>query len=274
MTSTVEPKQHATTFVLLDPTSPFGETGLDRLLDDDLHVTLLVALSGSTSRALKQYANVENLELPDAALGYLRQVAQRIERPGRILALKVLESNDIGAELGALEDQHNEWRMLLPSSAPSAPARQHGQSATARDRLTGRLRRTTPAFSTPLTGSALARKAPASELAKLDGLGTVVFLEAHTQLFHEGKRGQMACVVVDGSLSVQRDGNVLALLGPGEFVGEISLLSGERCNADVIADTDTSVLALNPTEFDQVLDTCPRIARHVLQSSVRRLHAA
>jgi CRP-like cAMP-binding protein len=45
-------------------------------------------------------------------------------------------------------------------------------------------------------------------------------------------------------------------------------------SANVVAASDTSVLAMNRREFATVLDSCPGIARHVLETAIGRMAAA
>ena len=70
-----------------------------------------------------------------------------------------------------------------------------------------------------------------------------------------------------------RGGKVIATLGAGDFVGELSMLAGIPRTATVTADSDLTVEALNRREFASLLDESPRLARKVLIGAIRRLHA-
>lgn len=80
-------------------------------------------------------------------------------------------------------------------------------------------------------------------------------------------------LIAAGSVSVVRDGAVLARLGPGQFFGELSLLDREPRVASVVADEPTTCLAVPSWEFQQLLETEPRIAGAVLKEVTRRLRA-
>ncbi|MFZ2442286.1 MAG: hypothetical protein WAW51_07990, partial [Ilumatobacteraceae bacterium] len=67
----ISPEITPTTLVLLDPTSPDGESALTLLSDDDQHVTLLVLLSGPASRALRDFARAEDIDMSTAGWRYL-----------------------------------------------------------------------------------------------------------------------------------------------------------------------------------------------------------
>lgn len=64
---------------------------------------------------------------------------------------------------------------------------------------------------------------------------------------------------------------VLALLGPGEFFGELSLLDGLPGHADVIAQDDCSLLRLSREKFRAFLATHPNVAEKLLAVLGRRL---
>jgi CRP/FNR family cyclic AMP-dependent transcriptional regulator len=98
--------------------------------------------------------------------------------------------------------------------------------------------------------------------------------------FHQGRRiarqGEVETgffLIVTGSVSVVRDGAVIATLGPGQFFGELSLLDRRPRIATVVADEPTTCLALPSWEFQQLLETEPRIAAAVLKEVAGRLRA-
>ncbi|MFI5259485.1 MAG: cyclic nucleotide-binding domain-containing protein [Candidatus Limnocylindrales bacterium] len=80
-------------------------------------------------------------------------------------------------------------------------------------------------------------------------------------------------MVVAGSASVIRDGEVLARLGPGDFFGELSLLDRQPRVASVTADEPTTCLALASWDFQKLLEAEPGVALAVLREVARRLRA-
>ncbi|MGA3029690.1 MAG: cyclic nucleotide-binding domain-containing protein [Candidatus Limnocylindrales bacterium] len=80
-------------------------------------------------------------------------------------------------------------------------------------------------------------------------------------------------MVVTGSASVVRDGEVLARLGPGDFFGELSLLDRQPRVASVTADEPTTCLALASWDFQKLLESEPGVALAVLREVARRLRA-
>jgi CRP/FNR family cyclic AMP-dependent transcriptional regulator len=60
-------------------------------------------------------------------------------------------------------------------------------------------------------------------------------------------------VIVTGSASVSRDGSVVAGLGKGDMFGEMALVEDSRRNADVVATTPMTLLALMSWDFREAL---------------------
>lgn len=63
------------------------------------------------------------------------------------------------------------------------------------------------------------------------------------QLVREGTRPDALYFLLSGAVSVRRNGRSLAVLGPGNFVAEMSLLTGERTTADAVAQGPVEYLA-------------------------------
>lgn len=93
-------------------------------------------------------------------------------------------------------------------------------------------------------------------------------------LMVEGDTGQEAFVVESGTAQVVRDGELLATVGPGQYVGELSLIDAGPRSATVTATSPMRVLVIGTREFSTLLDEVPGLARRVLVSTARRLRAA
>jgi DNA-binding CsgD family transcriptional regulator len=65
-------------------------------------------------------------------------------------------------------------------------------------------------------------------------------------------------------------GRSISRLGPGEFVGEMSLLDYGTRSATVIAETPMRVLSISPRDFAALLNQ-PAVARRVASQLARRL---
>jgi CRP-like cAMP-binding protein len=78
-------------------------------------------------------------------------------------------------------------------------------------------------------------------------------------------------VILDGTVAVELRHRTVEL-GPGETVGELSLLTDHTARvARVRAVTDVRALAIGTIQFRQLLDEQPRIALPLLSTLARRL---
>jgi CRP/FNR family transcriptional regulator, cyclic AMP receptor protein len=90
-------------------------------------------------------------------------------------------------------------------------------------------------------------------------------------LAREGARGREFFVLVDGTVAVTRSGKKVADLGPGDWFGEIAILTYKPRTATVTATTEVRLLVLSDRAFRRVVETTPRIALKVLASVAQRL---
>ena len=88
----------------------------------------------------------------------------------------------------------------------------------------------------------------------------------------EGQLGHEFFVIMTGSAQVLRNGKKLAMLGPGDFFGELALLDHARRNATVQAVTPMTVVLLARREFDGLLAEAPSVSHKLLVGMARRLH--
>lgn len=124
-----------------------------------------------------------------------------------------------------------------------------------------------------LRASDMAASVPTAELQTLDRLATTIDVPAGEEIVHVNGFGRECFVVIDGQFEVQRAGTTITV-GPGDIIGELALLTLKPRTASVTATTDSSVYVLTPSEFATMLDTCPNIARHILDGAVRRAAVA
>jgi small-conductance mechanosensitive channel/CRP-like cAMP-binding protein len=80
------------------------------------------------------------------------------------------------------------------------------------------------------------------------------------ELVRQGDTGDSMYVIKSGGVRVMvsaggGEGKLVARLGPGEYFGEMSLLTGEPRSASVIAETETEVLALTKADFSSIVSS-------------------
>ncbi len=98
-------------------------------------------------------------------------------------------------------------------------------------------------------------------------------------LFQREDDGQALFIVESGGVriyfpGVQGSDLTLAVFGPGDFFGELSLLDGRPRSASAVATLDTLVLALERSDFIALLTSRPAAALSVLEVVSWRLRDA
>jgi hypothetical protein len=85
----------------------------------------------------------------------------------------------------------------------------------------------------------------------------------------EGQTLQEVMMIYNGRLSVERGGQTFAELQDGNFIGEVSFISGGAATATVRATEPTRYLAWSKKDFDSLLNRNPtmRLAMQALLSS-------
>ena len=79
--------------------------------------------------------------------------------------------------------------------------------------------------------------------------------DAGETIIRKGDLGKEFFLVSDGEVEVIRADQEVALLGPGDFFGEVALISGEPRNATVVARNAVDTYVLGKTDFEAALAT-------------------
>lgn len=115
-----------------------------------------------------------------------------------------------------------------------------------------------------------------SQLAEILMLGIVKEYPKDAVLFEEGSAGDRFYVIYRGQVRVSRvfehvGEEALAILEPGEFFGEMSLLDTELHSARVVAHEDAQLLEIRNEDLKRHLDERPEVALLFLWSFCRTL---
>lgn len=126
----------------------------------------------------------------------------------------------------------------------------------------------------PLAGAFFAPLPPRNRGAVLQRFRRRI-VPAGTPVIRRGDAGHGLIVVVRGRLDLgatRADGTPVALgaIGPGEFVGEASLLAGGPAAADAVAGTDSELLVLAPDDFRDVVRAFPALGAELEAVAARR----
>jgi len=134
-----------------------------------------------------------------------------------------------------------------------------------------------PASKTPPAAADLLAALPAP-LRDLAAQGSVRRYRANTTLIEEGDQGDTLFVVLAGSLRIfcaDPSGReiTLALYGPGEYVGEMSLDGGPR-SASVSTEEASVCAVVSGQSLRQHLATNPEFTLELIQRLIRRTRLA
>jgi len=110
-------------------------------------------------------------------------------------------------------------------------------------------------------------------LVRLGMLTEEVDVPAGKVLIRQNEHGDDLMVIVSGSVGVERNGETINHLGPGEFFGEIALIVGGPRTATVAAETPTRLLVVNHRDFHALMEEFPAVATQVLLTLAHRLRA-
>ncbi len=102
------------------------------------------------------------------------------------------------------------------------------------------------------------------ELQHVARAGDEITMTDGTMIVDQGQMGREAFVILDGSVIVKRAGRKVATLGPGDVVGELSLLDHGPRTASAVCDGDCELFVLDQRHFRAVLEDHPQIALKLL----------
>ena len=112
------------------------------------------------------------------------------------------------------------------------------------------------------------------EIEEVGRLVEEIDVPAGQVLMREGETGREFFVLVDGSVAIDRSGNRIRTMGPGDFFGEIALLAEGPRTATATTDTAAKLLVLGHREFHSVMDQFPAIRTCVLEALAARIRTA
>jgi CRP/FNR family transcriptional regulator, cyclic AMP receptor protein len=110
-----------------------------------------------------------------------------------------------------------------------------------------------------------------AELEAVSRVADELTLPEGRVLMRQGMPGRELFVLVDGEVTVERDGDTIAVRHGGDFVGELALVTGRPRTATVTARTDLQTLVLDRVSFDGLLRDMPTIAVKVMKAVAERL---
>jgi CRP/FNR family transcriptional regulator, cyclic AMP receptor protein len=110
-----------------------------------------------------------------------------------------------------------------------------------------------------------------SELERVSGWLQAYSVPAGDLLVREGASAQEFFLIEEGEAAVLQDGERIAVLGAGDFFGEIGLVETNRRTATIIAATPMDVIVMYRPEFEQMEKELPTVADQIRATIKARL---
>ena len=112
-----------------------------------------------------------------------------------------------------------------------------------------------------------------SAVREIAAFGSEIDVEAGQVLYRAGGEPPNFFVVIDGEVEIVREGAdevVIAAHGPGRFVGELNLLTGQRPYLSARVSRAGRVLSVAPDQFRRLINTKPDLSDTIFKAFVAR----
>jgi CRP-like cAMP-binding protein len=110
-----------------------------------------------------------------------------------------------------------------------------------------------------------------AELKEIATLADEIDLREGKEMTREGAPGREFFVLLEGTADVKKNSRKVNTLGPGDFFGEIALVSREPRTATVIATSPVRALVITDRSFRRLLDDAPQVQTKVMEAMAERL---
>jgi CRP-like cAMP-binding protein len=103
-------------------------------------------------------------------------------------------------------------------------------------------------------------------------------IESHKTIFSEGEPGDNTYLIVSGHVEIRKsiekgEHQVVAVLGPGDVVGKMTLFDERPRMAEAVTQEDTEVIIVARDEFLKRLNEMNPLMRRMLQIMVGRVRS-
>ena len=117
------------------------------------------------------------------------------------------------------------------------------------------------------------------ELASMARVAVMKNYGKHAAILREGEKSDALYIVASGKVKVvlsTDDGKevILAIIGKGEFFGEMALIDEQPRSADVVAMEPSQLLVIGKSDFINCLAHNPQMAFRIMQGLIQRLRNA
>ena len=114
---------------------------------------------------------------------------------------------------------------------------------------------------------------PDEQLHKIAPFTSLTSAGEGKTVIREGGYSNDFYAIQEGTVKVERDGEKLAELGPGDFFGEMGLLGDDRRNATVVATSPMRLLTLDQWDMKRLEKAVPSAADKIRSAARSRGNA-
>jgi CRP/FNR family cyclic AMP-dependent transcriptional regulator len=104
------------------------------------------------------------------------------------------------------------------------------------------------------------------ERSEIAGRADEIEVDAGTHLVREGEFAYEFFVIEEGSAEVLRGGEHVADLEPGDFLGEMGIVTQAPRNASVVARSPMRVLVMSEQDFRGIARAFPAVAERIREA--------
>jgi CRP-like cAMP-binding protein len=109
------------------------------------------------------------------------------------------------------------------------------------------------------------------DLSEIAGIADEIDLREGKELTKEGRPGREFFVLIEGEADVKKGSRRINTLGPGDFFGEIALVTQRPRTATVVTTAPVRALVITDRSFRSLLEHQPAIQGKVMSALAARL---
>jgi CRP-like cAMP-binding protein len=109
------------------------------------------------------------------------------------------------------------------------------------------------------------------DLSEIAGIADEIDLREGKELTKEGRPGREFFVLIEGEADVKKGTRRINTLGPGDFFGEIALVTQRPRTATVVTTAPVRALVITDRSFRSLLEHQPAIQGKVMSALAARL---